>query len=384
MLNAETLLRRSHLVLLYAAVVLLVLLAPFDFHGVLRPKSELDWTPDTNGVSFSGVAALRADEGLEPLFRSLVSGEGLTVEAWLSTQSVDQLGPARIVTFSQDSQHRNFTLGQENGDLVIRVRTTTTNLNGRPNLIVPDVFRVSSVQHLVVTYDSHKMSVYVDGEPRVVSDSLHKGLFETWDPSHEFLLGNEADGERPWAGSLFLVALFNRSLDAQEVRQNFSVGCRIPAVTEGRVVEGGVALYRFDTGSGNRVFDRGSRDERTDLTFYTGEEITRQYFLSSPLEAATARDVVLNIILFLPLGYLGILWLRSRLSFGIALTLVVLAGGALSLIAEVLQYFSIVRHSSLSDVISNTIGTLAGALAALARSGANAKTSAADSRREIT
>ena len=61
------------------------------------------------------------------------SGE-LTLETWIKPANTTQAGPSRIVTFSADPGHRNFTLGQAAGDFEVRFRTTTTSANGEPSL----------------------------------------------------------------------------------------------------------------------------------------------------------------------------------------------------------------------------------------------------------
>ena len=70
-------------------------------------------------------------------------------------------------------------------------------------------------------------------------------------------------------------------------------------------------------------------------------------------------DVLLNVLLFVPLGaglaLRGLSWRRAML-----------LGAGLSLAIEVTQYFAIPgRDASLSDVLTNTTGTLAGSLLAI-------------------
>src|SRR5262249_39053272 len=43
-----------------------------------------------------------------------------------------QYGPARILTLSKDVYNRDMTIGQEGRDLVVRIRTSQSDLNGVP------------------------------------------------------------------------------------------------------------------------------------------------------------------------------------------------------------------------------------------------------------
>ena len=67
-----------------------------------------------------------------------VSASGaITIEVWMKPARADQMGPARIVTLSQDTVQRNFTLGQQADSYQVRLRTTETDANGLPGLASP-------------------------------------------------------------------------------------------------------------------------------------------------------------------------------------------------------------------------------------------------------
>jgi hypothetical protein len=92
--------------------------------------------------------------------------------------TLPQTGPARIVTVSSDTRHRNFTLGQEGHDLVFRLRTPLTGENGvNPELIVPQVFSRPSPHSLIATYDGSTLSVYVDDVNELHTLALNPGAF---------------------------------------------------------------------------------------------------------------------------------------------------------------------------------------------------------------
>ncbi len=50
------------------------------------------------------------------------------------------------------------------------------------------------------------------------------GDLSAWDPSMRLALGNEFTLDRPWHGSIHLVAIYDRALSAQEIQQNFQAG----------------------------------------------------------------------------------------------------------------------------------------------------------------
>jgi len=85
-----------------------------------------------------------------------------------------------------------------------------------------------------------------------------------------------------------------------------------------------------------------------------------------PKARTTRSDIAANVLLYLPFGAcLGWL-LASRLGGPLALACATLAGLLLSTGIEVAQIFETRRVASLADVVSNGLGTLAGAALALA------------------
>jgi VanZ family protein len=88
----------------------------------------------------------------------------LTVVARIVPATTDQRGPARIVSFSADTQHRNFDLGQEGRRLVFRVRTPVSGENGsRQQFETTPMLRAGKPATIVATYDGRVARVYVDG-----------------------------------------------------------------------------------------------------------------------------------------------------------------------------------------------------------------------------
>lgn len=75
-------------------------------------------------------------------------------------------------------------------------------------------------------------------------------------------------------------------------------------------------------------------------------------------------DIIQNIMLFMPFGFLGYFSLVHKSSWW-RKAAVILMGDSLSASVEFLQIFSPVRYPALSDVIFNTVGTAAGLLIAM-------------------
>src|SRR5690606_10057558 len=77
-------------------------------------------------------------------------------------------------------------------------------------------------------------------------------------------------------------------------------------------------------------------------------------------------DLVLNILVYMPLGLLLVMSLRRLLSVFYALLAAVLIGGVISFTLEILQHYIPARVPSLIDLVTNLTGiVLGGILAAI-------------------
>lgn len=153
------------------------------------------------------------------IYRACRRSNELTLEVVFTAANKTADGPARIVSFSSDSNSRNFTLGQEADRLLLRLRTTENGRNGNheePNLgpITP-----KRRQHVVITYRPGEIKCFFNGEAQYETAEL-AGDFSTWEPQH-LLFGNELTGGRDWQGSIERVAIYSRCLSEEEIRGQY-------------------------------------------------------------------------------------------------------------------------------------------------------------------
>lgn len=242
----------------------------------------------------------------------------------------EQVGPARILTFSRNKAERNFTVGQDGKDLVLRLRTPWTDANG-----TIDDEPVARVQRLFLTSDWIDLRILVEpgrllataGKRPICEEALPARPLETWDPSYRLALGNELTRNRPWLG---------------EIRQ---------------------AVVRVGDSAANYA-DR-SELELPPIGIFAHKGDRMAEFV--PLRNLSSVDAVQNVVLYVPLGLLlGLLFgsrsdePRRRVVF-----IVLISVAAVSFSMEVLQTFVPQRTPSTDDVIFNTLGGGLGLLLAL-------------------
>ena len=163
--------------------------------------------------------------------KAIRASGAVTVEAWVTPANVRQAGPARIVSISAHSTQRNFTLGQDGAKFDGRLRARSTNGNGLPSIATPTGAATTGLTHVAYTRVMPGRSrIYVNGRQQAAKKI--SGKLTNWDNSFPLILANEATGDRPWLGTLHLVAVYSRALTSREIQQNFRAGVGAAARTD--------------------------------------------------------------------------------------------------------------------------------------------------------
>jgi len=158
-------------------------------------------------------------EHIGGLLSSLRQTGEMTIEALITASVPRQSGPARIITYSSGPTSRNFTLGQSEDRLVLRLRTPSTGPNGVPPEL--DLGRLPAHEpvHVMAAYAEGRLVAHVNGK-QVFSSHAVQGDFSNWE-EQRLLFGDERGGGRAWLGHLEGVALYNRMLEPDEAAENY-------------------------------------------------------------------------------------------------------------------------------------------------------------------
>ena len=315
------LMRRRWFQALVAAVVIAYPAAGFYPYHWDPPKlasNSLEALPE-GGLRFAGPDPGMARSDRPPQWMAgAMEANAFALDLSLRTASLDQRGPARIFTVSRDAGLRNLTLGQDRGDLVVRIRTPKHSLNGTPEYRVPEVFEPGRWLDIRVALEAGMLRIEIGGEARL-EDGLPAAALRGWDRTYHLALGNELTGNRPWFGDIrrALVRAGDEAIDYAEPGR-----LEVPA----------------------RIF-------------YIQDQPILTLF-----EHLRLHDAVINLFGFVPLGLLLGLWVRGRgVGFALGGTAVAFAA---SLAIELTQFGIPFRHPSVSDLVLNTLGGALGILLA--------------------
>ena len=181
----------------------------------------MEWVDGGGLRNVSGKAQASVEDSAK-LFDMITPEAAYTVEAWVIADNNAQDGPARVVSYSTNTQVRNFTLGQNAIYYQLRNRSLGTGQNGTPALEALDPQVATSLQHVVATYDDASgRKIYINGQL-----SIEEATADTldWAADQIFVLGNEVTNDRLWQGIFRMVAVHNKALSGAEVLQNFDAG----------------------------------------------------------------------------------------------------------------------------------------------------------------
>jgi hypothetical protein len=343
---------RNKLLALALAVILFAVLSP----GPPDWFNQLHWRDPGPGVDFSLISQANSDG-------PIVSSTGqLTIEIWLVPGFQRTKGNQEIISFHENKQGRPLLLGRYPGGYLLRGHQD--NPRGEPKrdayIGLKDLGLASwkNLRHLAVTVSSEGARLHVNGRP--TSLVLPKTIaVESIPFGGNLLLGSSNSGWHSWIGGMLALAIYDRVLEPEELRAHTSD----PTRGGDMLLEDSslLALYRFEEGEGDRTSSSVTRGPDLMFPFRVTRPTLPKYlgwYKYYPGEFGWfEKDVTLNILGFIPLGFL-LSWRRRPRFIWIAL----LVGFSLSLSVEFAQAFIPGRYSSMSDLMSNTAGALLGAL----------------------
>ncbi len=191
-------------------------------HLEIKDTKTIQYEKDC-GLVNTGHSIVKSFGSAENIGNSLQMSNAITVETWVRADKL-QSGPERVVTYSENTGARNFTLGQEGNRWVFRLKTTHTDGNGMPDrLTASGSVKVGTVQHVVFTRSADgKENFYVDGQ--LSYSGTRGGDFSNWGTHCHLALFNEMTLDRSFLGAIKKVAIYDRALSASEVAASLKKG----------------------------------------------------------------------------------------------------------------------------------------------------------------
>jgi VanZ family protein len=324
------------------------------------PRNRVSWLPDTNGIRFGGPGLvlsktpLRAD-GAE-------SGNSCSLELLLRPASIDV--STTILSFYSPDNPQQFAVRQWTDSLLVtRDLVIAENKMKRTKFDVDHVFQPAKRALLTITSGPNGTVVYSNGSHAQTFSrfTIPKNVL-----SGQIIVGTSSVDYQPWPGEISGLAIYSKELTAAEVARHYAswIGEREIAPAD---FDGTIARYAFTERSGNEIYDAVRSAPSLDIPDYF--RVPHKVLLKSAVKEFEASrkyvmDVLMNIAGFVPLGFIFCAYFLLTRTRGQAILYATLVGGILSVLIEVLQAYIPQRVSGTTDIITNTLGALLGAILA--------------------
>lgn len=356
----DALAQRKRLGILCWCAVIAVLVAtlwPFDFQAI----NKIRWLPNSAGLRFDGEGIVLSIASLPPAVAT--SGNSCSLELLMRPSSIKTTG----IFFSiYDKKTRSeFVLDQKMNRLLIS-RAVSTGLD-EVNLREPDekhTFEAGSLLLVTVTSGPDGMNVYWNGgQPQRFPGFTMMPCVS----ASQIALGSSTLFFSTYWGEIHGLAIYPKELGTDEILRDFHIWTSEDAFDPSQL-PAATAVYGFREGMGSRI--RNLVGSAPDLQIPEHFVMPQKPFLESPAREfkatwSYARSMADNILGFVPLGLIFCAYFAFTRSVRRAIVYATFAGGTLSFVIEVLQYYVPSRGSGITDIITNTTGAALGALLVL-------------------
>lgn len=268
----------------------------------------------------------------------------------------------RIVDLRTADGSEAFYMGQWKSYLIVR-SFASRPAGGKPyeEIGIADALTAGKENSVAVSSNSAGTVIYLDGQPAKQFPGIRLLKESEALAGHRLYLENSPEIGCPWAGDIYGFAIYGRGIGPGEAMEGFRLREDAGTFCHGGRADEAAACYRFGGIDAERILDLSAN--RNDLT------ASRRLFFKKPalhlsrLSEHNGRDFLLNVIGFIPLGFLYFLERvkAGKKSLPRSATEAVMLGVALSLAVELTQAWLPTRDSSMADLIANTAGALTGA-----------------------
>jgi hypothetical protein len=325
-----------------AAVCVLLTLGLWPFHA---PRNNVQWLRGRDGLEFSKYGTVWSQRDFEPH-----GGSPCSIEVWFRTASGTDGGS--LLAFSTAQDPVRFRIRQYGDDAIFETPTA--------HFAIDRVFRPGRETFLAITGEGSETVVYRDGVRLGTAPEFRHFRLSTADLGGRLVLGASPREEDIWRGRIYGLAFYAARLSPADVHRHYRAWTSGVSSLSGL---GPFALYRFDEHGGRIVHDAVPPVINLEIPARFG--LVRPYHMQPFWHefrptVGYLRDGFINIIGFIPAGFLFYSYLKQVSAGRRAMIIATLSGTCVSLTIEILQGFLPTRYSGTTDLFTNTFGTYLG------------------------
>lgn len=334
-------------------VILYAGLSPFTFF----PPNQVTWSPDGRGLRFGDYGTLLSSGPFE--LRGSADGS-CALALWL--EPGETIDSNVMIDFYAPENPLRFRLRQARDDLLLLRDVEESGGRFRTRAIdIAHTFRKGDSVLIGVSAGPNATSLYLNGK---LARSVSGFGLSSSDFRGLIIIGNSPLDQDSWSGLLKGLAIYNRALTGLEMLQLYQSWK--PGDSDGSIKQTQpAAIFSFNEGSGTVVRDqmRSGVDLTIPKSFLTVDQrLLTPFWKEYYSDPGYWKNVAINVGGFVPLGFCFCAFLLIRGMWKRPVLATILFGFATSLMIEVLQAYIPMRNSGTTDVITNTLGTVLGAL----------------------
>jgi VanZ family protein len=322
------------------------------------PRNRVEWLEQSKGVHFTQAGAIVSNRAFP--VEDAQAEHGCSMEVLLSADGLSNRN--MILTFYKGERPPHFELRQYDSAVVISYEVWgVSNEQGSREIYVEDVFKSGHATLLTVTSGINGISIFVDG---AIRKTVPDGHLSARNFSGRLIVGTSPWSYVPWRGRLYGLAIYADELEAARVREHYGEWTSRGEIA-GATSDAAVSRFVFNEHTGSVIHNQtlGAPDLNIPAYFRLPEKAMLGAPFAEPTPLwARINDMGTNIVGFIPFGMLVYLYLVRGQGDLKAALLTALIGGTASLLIEFLQAFIPQRDSDVTDIISNTLGTIVGVM----------------------
>jgi VanZ family protein len=320
------------------------------------PRNGVGWFPDQDGLRFESHGTILS-AGQFPA-EAGADREPFSLEIWMEPWWTG--GSSVIVAFYVQENPEQFVIRQDQLDVSVIHTTGQRGKKDPKPLTARGAIALDKRTLITLTADPKRTTLYINGQPGGSSQSF--GLSQK-NLSGEFVIGTSPVQSNSWVGVIRGIAIYKNELTTREVSDHYHAGlsnCKCDPFDRRSML----ALYLFRERSGSSI--KNEIQPGVNLYIPPHYTIWRQNILLSPWkefrpEWTYVRDVILNVLAFVPLGLVLYPYFKIVVGSRRPLLMTYFTAGVLSLAIEILQSLLPTRYSGWTDVITNSAGAALGA-----------------------
>lgn len=211
----------------------------------------------SNGLKITPETKIISENPAKKIYDKCLPTNEFTLEIWVATDNINQLGFQDIINYSGSSDSTNFRILQNSSKYDFKTKTSSTFPSGESILSQSDLDEYT-IMHIVFTRSFTGLSkLFINGSEENYENI--PGYLSNWDSTYYFSIGNIFNNQSPWTGALFQLSIFDRDLSPNEIYNNFNIG--LPGTTD-LIAPSNLQLSELDYNKVSLAWEDNTQNEK--------------------------------------------------------------------------------------------------------------------------